>query len=72
MAYFHARKADKQVVLTVSLHRYINSTPLHTDTQNSLDSLGTAWHYVNLPLQYMYIALLLLCFLLSLGNRPAG
>jgi chitin synthase len=40
--------------------------------QNSLDSLGPAWKYVNIPLQYGYGVLLLLCFLLSLGNRPAG
>ncbi|RSH90411.1 Chitin synthase, class 1 [Saitozyma podzolica] len=39
---------------------------------NSLNDLGNAWHYVNIPLQYIYVALLLLCFLLSLGNRPAG
>lgn len=38
----------------------------------SLNSLGTAWKYVNTPLHYIYIALLLWCFLLSLGNRPAG
>nr|KIR48602.1 chitin synthase [Cryptococcus bacillisporus CA1280] len=38
----------------------------------SLNSLGSAWKYVNTPLHYIYIALLLWCFLLSLGNRPAG
>ncbi|KAK8865591.1 hypothetical protein IAR55_000735 [Kwoniella newhampshirensis] len=38
----------------------------------SLNSLGKAWKYVNIPLHYLYIALLLWCFLLSLGNRPAG
>ncbi|WRT66006.1 uncharacterized protein IL334_002957 [Kwoniella shivajii] len=39
---------------------------------SSLNSLGTAWKYVNTPLHYLYIALLLWCFLLALGNRPAG
>ncbi|WWD18233.1 hypothetical protein CI109_102683 [Kwoniella shandongensis] len=38
----------------------------------SLNDLGKAWKYVNIPLHYLYIALLLWCFLLSLGNRPAG
>lgn len=48
---------------------------LKTDSlinQNSLNPLGNAWKYVNIPLQYGYAALLLLCFLLALGNRPAG
>ncbi|OCF42866.1 chitin synthase [Kwoniella heveanensis CBS 569] len=39
---------------------------------SSLNSLGKAWKYVNTPLHYLYIALLLWCFLLALGNRPAG
>ncbi|WWC68306.1 uncharacterized protein I206_102230 [Kwoniella pini CBS 10737] len=39
---------------------------------SSLNSLGSAWKYVNTPLHYLYIALLLWCFLLALGNRPAG
>ncbi|EIW73092.1 hypothetical protein TREMEDRAFT_70893 [Tremella mesenterica DSM 1558] len=39
---------------------------------NSLETLSKNWRYANLPLQYLYVALLLLCFLLSLGNRPAG
>ncbi|BEJ13237.1 hypothetical protein CspHIS471_0304110 [Cutaneotrichosporon sp. HIS471] len=30
------------------------------------------FYWINQPLQYLYLALLLLCFLLSLGNRPAG
>lgn len=42
------------------------------DQQNSLETLGNAWHYVNIPLHYLYVALLLLCFILALGNRPAG
>lgn len=58
-------------------HRTSVRSSLHRDgqsltVQNSLDSLGNAWHYVNIPLHYLYIALLLLCFILSLGNRPAG
>ncbi|WWC88212.1 uncharacterized protein L201_003117 [Kwoniella dendrophila CBS 6074] len=39
---------------------------------SSLNDLGKAWKYVNTPLHYLYIALLLWCFLLALGNRPAG
>ncbi|ODO12122.1 hypothetical protein I350_00908 [Cryptococcus amylolentus CBS 6273] len=38
----------------------------------SLNDLGTAWKYVNTPLHYIYVGLVLWCFLLSLGNRPAG
>jgi chitin synthase len=30
------------------------------------------YHYVNIVLNYVYIGLLLLCFLLALGNRPQG
>ncbi|TYJ52681.1 hypothetical protein B9479_006730 [Cryptococcus floricola] len=38
----------------------------------SLNDLGSAWKYVNTPLHYIYVGLVLWCFLLSLGNRPAG
>nr|ODN74974.1 chitin synthase [Cryptococcus depauperatus CBS 7841] len=38
----------------------------------SLNSIGSAWKYVNIPLHYIYAGLVLWCFLLSLGNRPAG
>ena len=39
---------------------------------DSLTALYDNWKYVNIPLQYLYLALVLLCFILSLGNRPAG
>jgi len=29
-------------------------------------------HVVNIVLEYFYIGLLILCFILSLGNRPQG
>jgi chitin synthase len=29
-------------------------------------------HIVNVLLEYMYLGLLLMCFILSLGNRPQG
>lgn len=39
---------------------------------NSLKTVHDWFKWINYPLQYLYIGLLLLCFLLSLGNRPAG
>jgi len=39
---------------------------------SSLEGLGSVWHYINIPLQYLYIGLIVWCFILSLGNRPAG
>lgn len=28
--------------------------------------------YINIPLNYIYLGLLIMCFVLALGNRPAG
>ncbi|KAL7423299.1 Chitin synthase, class 8 [Cryptotrichosporon argae] len=39
---------------------------------NSMEDYGTGWKYVSIPLHYIYLGLLLLCFILALGNRPAG
>lgn len=33
---------------------------------------GTAIKVINTILQYAYVGLLLMCFMLSLGNRPQG
>ncbi|KAH7927646.1 glycosyltransferase family 2 protein [Leucogyrophana mollusca] len=39
----------------------------------SLESEGISGiHYVNIILNYFYLGLLIMCFLLSLGNRPQG
>jgi hypothetical protein len=29
-------------------------------------------HYINIVLEYFYLGLLIMCFILSLGNRPQG
>lgn len=34
--------------------------------------LGNVVHVFNVILNYMYLGLLIMCFLLSLGNRPQG
>lgn len=34
--------------------------------------LGNGIHIVNLILNYFYLGLLVMCFLLALGNRPQG
>ncbi|EMD39480.1 glycosyltransferase family 2 protein [Gelatoporia subvermispora B] len=34
--------------------------------------LGNAIHIVNIILEYIYMGLLIMCFLLALGNRPQG
>ena len=34
--------------------------------------LGKGIHIVNIILEYMYVGLLVTCFLLALGNRPQG
>ena len=34
--------------------------------------LGNAVHILNIILNYAYLGLLVMCFLLSLGNRPQG
>lgn len=35
-------------------------------------NLGKGIHILNVILEYMYLGLLITCFLLSLGNRPQG
>lgn len=37
-----------------------------------MDPYGKVFHILNKPLHYAYIALLMLCFILALGNRPQG
>ncbi|KAI9462965.1 glycosyltransferase family 2 protein [Boletus coccyginus] len=39
---------------------------------NALEDYIPRLHYLNLILNYFYLGLLILCFLLSLGNRPQG
>lgn len=39
---------------------------------NSMTATGKAFHYVGVALNWFYLALLLLCFILALGNRPQG
>ncbi|KAG8768582.1 Chitin synthase, class 1 [Ceratobasidium sp. 428] len=40
---------------------------------NSMEQLGPkAIHYLNIILNYFYLGMLTMCFLLSLGNRPQG
>ena len=39
---------------------------------NALEDYIPSLHYLNLCLNYFYLGLLILCFLLSLGNRPQG
>ncbi|WOO85757.1 Chitin synthase 4 [Vanrija pseudolonga] len=39
---------------------------------DSMDPYGKVFHILNKPLHYAYIALLMLCFILALGNRPQG
>ena len=34
--------------------------------------LGNVVHIFNIILNYLYLGLLIMCFLLSLGNRPQG
>ena len=34
--------------------------------------LGNGIHILNVILEYLYLGLLVTCFLLSLGNRPQG
>jgi hypothetical protein len=38
----------------------------------SLDAYGSFFKYIRYPLNYIYLALLIMCFLMSMGNRPAG
>lgn len=38
----------------------------------SMDQYGVALRWINVILNYVYLALLLVCFILALGNRPAG
>ncbi|KEI37244.1 glycosyltransferase family 2 protein [Mixia osmundae IAM 14324] len=36
-------------------------------------SFGIEWtHYVNIVLKYVYLGLIVMCFLLAMGNRPKG
>ena len=35
-------------------------------------NLGSGIHVLNVILEYLYLGLLVTCFLLSLGNRPQG
>lgn len=39
---------------------------------NSLESYVPSLHIPNLILSYFYLGLLIMCFLLALGNRPQG
>ncbi|KIM52757.1 glycosyltransferase family 2 protein [Scleroderma citrinum Foug A] len=39
---------------------------------NALESYVPSLHILNLVLNYFYLGLLIMCFLLSLGNRPQG
>lgn len=61
------------IVLSKSLEYSVKLAP----GESPYDEFGNRktnkiFEYINIPLQYTYLALLLLCFLLSLGNRPAG
>ena len=39
---------------------------------SALEDYIPSFHYPNLVLNYFYLGLLIMCFLLSLGNRPQG
>lgn len=39
---------------------------------NSMTTIHSWFIYINYPMTYLYLALLVMCFLLSMGNRPAG
>jgi chitin synthase len=61
------------VVLSKSMEYAVDLAP----GEPAFDEFGNRktnkiFEYINIPLGYGYLALLLLCFLLSLGNRPAG
>lgn len=63
------------------LHRFREYGPYHLGLTlmtaqyiltKSLQDYVTWTKYINIPLSYIYLALLVMCFLLSMGNRPQG
>ncbi|KAK7682323.1 Chitin synthase 4 [Cerrena zonata] len=51
---------------------YISFTILSESMEDPSFNLGKGVHVVNVILEYFYVGLLLMCFLLALGNRPQG
>ncbi|CAL1713774.1 unnamed protein product [Somion occarium] len=51
---------------------YISFTILSDSMEDPSFHLGKGIHILNIVLQYFYVGLLIMCFLLSLGNRPQG
>ena len=51
---------------------YISFVILSEAMEDPSFKLGNAVHIVNLILNYFYLGLLVMCFLLALGNRPQG
>ncbi|EKM49889.1 glycosyltransferase family 2 protein [Phanerochaete carnosa HHB-10118-sp] len=51
---------------------YISFTILSEAMEDPSFNLGNTIHILNVILEYLYVGLLVMCFLLSLGNRPQG
>lgn len=51
---------------------YISFVILSESMEDPSFHLGSGIHVLNLILNYFYLGLLVMCFLLSLGNRPQG
>ncbi len=51
---------------------YISFAILSESLEDPSFHLGKAIHVINVVLDYLYIGLLIMCYVLSLGNRPQG
>ena len=51
---------------------YISFTILSESMEDPSFKLGKGIHVLNVILEYFYVGLILMCFLLALGNRPQG
>lgn len=60
------------VILNIQGNFYISFVILSNSMEDPSFKLVPAIHIVNVILQYFYLGLLVMCFILSLGNRPQG
>ncbi|TFK88987.1 glycosyltransferase family 2 protein [Polyporus arcularius HHB13444] len=51
---------------------FISFTILSESLEDKSFNLGNGIHIVNVILEYFYLGLLIMCYILSLGNRPQG
>lgn len=58
--------------MAVQGNYYISFTILSESMEDPSFNLGKGIHVLNTILEYFYVGLLLMCFLLALGNRPQG